>query len=192
MAMPVPEVEETQLNMTPMIDVVFQLVTFFLLTLHFAAPEDRIDSELPKDRGLSPTPTIVKDFENIKVKLFRKNKENLDEAVTKIKIGNNWEIMLPKGRWPVDSNSKASKDFQKEYDKVLAIVVAKIKEEWQKQNNSLEVHGEISAPPPDGPAVPHGDVVRILDSFLSAGLTLINFEGAGAPLPTKEGGSMYN
>jgi hypothetical protein len=192
MAMAVPEVEDTQLNMTPMIDVVFQLVTFFLLTLKFTTPEGRIDSELPKDRGLAPTPTIIKDFENIKVKLFRKNKENLDEAATKIKIGNNWEIMLPKGRWPTDSNSEAAKNFQKEYDKILGTIVAKIKEEWQKQNNSPEVHGEISAPPPDGPAVPHGDVVRILDSFLAAGLKMINFEGAGAPLPSREGGHMYN
>lgn len=41
--------EDTSLNLTPLIDVVFQLVLFFLLTLRFTSVDDRIDSALPKD-----------------------------------------------------------------------------------------------------------------------------------------------
>jgi hypothetical protein len=48
--------------------------------------------------------------------------------------------------------------------------------------------GEIETPPPKGAAVPHGDVMRILDSFLEAGVTDVNFGGAPAPLPKKAGG----
>jgi biopolymer transport protein ExbD len=46
MPMPVPKTEETTLNMTPMIDIVFQLVTFFLLTLDLAQKEF-VEVDLP-------------------------------------------------------------------------------------------------------------------------------------------------
>jgi biopolymer transport protein ExbD len=192
MPMKVPETEDTQLNMTPMIDIVFQLVTFFLLTLHFATPEDRIESQLPKDRGLAATPQFVTDFQNVKVKLFRKNKETPDEAFTKVKIGNDWEIALPKGRWRPGMPREEEEALQKEHDQKFAQIAAKIRDEWKKQDNSPEVHGEISAPPPDGGAVPHGDIVRVLDIFLEVGMKEVNFEGGAAPLPTAEGGNMYN
>ena len=40
-----------ELDMTPMIDVVFQLLIFFMLTLHFQEVEGRLLSTLPKDKG---------------------------------------------------------------------------------------------------------------------------------------------
>ncbi|HEX7899874.1 MAG TPA: biopolymer transporter ExbD [Planctomycetota bacterium] len=46
------EVAAEQLNMTPMIDVVFQLLIFFMLTMHFQEVEGKMLSQLPKDKGL--------------------------------------------------------------------------------------------------------------------------------------------
>jgi len=40
-----------QADMTPMIDVVFQLLIFFLCNLQYRTFEGRIDAFLPKDRG---------------------------------------------------------------------------------------------------------------------------------------------
>ena len=51
MSVDFPEPEETEMNMTPMIDIVFQLIIFFLLSLKFKTIDRRIDSQLPKDRG---------------------------------------------------------------------------------------------------------------------------------------------
>src|SRR5687767_10641962 len=93
--MPVPEVEDTAMNMTPMIDIVFQLIVFFLLTLRFSTPEYRIDSQLPKDRGLAATPQFVSDLGAIKVKVFRKDKDKGNAAWTKVKVGNDWEDKFP-------------------------------------------------------------------------------------------------
>lgn len=45
------ETANTELNMTPMIDIVFQLILFFLFNLRFKSIDFRIDSMLPKDRG---------------------------------------------------------------------------------------------------------------------------------------------
>ncbi|HLU47674.1 MAG TPA: biopolymer transporter ExbD, partial [Planctomycetota bacterium] len=46
--------DEELLDMTPMIDVVFQLLIFFLLSAKFIALETQIQSFLPKDQGLAP------------------------------------------------------------------------------------------------------------------------------------------
>jgi hypothetical protein len=187
MAMKMPKPEDTEMNMTPMIDIVFQLIVFFMLTLKFKSVDHRIESQLPKDRGLQATPQFVSDLQAIKVKLFRKNKDNPAEAYTKIKVGNDWETTLPKGIWT--GIWEQDLDRHKAYETTFARLTAKIKEDWARQDNNPEVKGEIAAPPPDGGAVPHGDVVRVLDTFLMLGLTQINFEGAMAPLSASEGGS---
>jgi biopolymer transport protein ExbD len=46
-----PEVQAEPLNMTPMIDVVFQLLIFFMLTMQFKEVEGKLLSQLPKQYG---------------------------------------------------------------------------------------------------------------------------------------------
>ncbi len=46
--------EEIAGDMTPMIDVIFQLVLFFVFSMKFIAFEGQIQSFLPKDRGQGP------------------------------------------------------------------------------------------------------------------------------------------
>ena len=41
-------------NMTPMIDVVFNLLIYFVLTASFAAPEGLFESKMPRSHGLQP------------------------------------------------------------------------------------------------------------------------------------------
>ena len=53
-----PKVDEAP--MTPMIDIVFQLLIFFMLTMQFKEVEGKLISQLPKDRGL---PKKVFDFQ---------------------------------------------------------------------------------------------------------------------------------
>jgi len=45
--------EEVKPDMTPMIDVTFLLLIFFIVTLKFKVLEGRLDAALPKDRGTS-------------------------------------------------------------------------------------------------------------------------------------------
>ena len=88
MATKIPESEETEMNMTPMIDIVFQLIIFFLLSLKFKTVDQRIQSELPKDRGIQATSSFVDDLPTLKVKLFRRNMDNKAEAFTRVRVGN--------------------------------------------------------------------------------------------------------
>lgn len=44
--------EETKLNLTPMLDCIFNLLFFFMMTLHFHLQEAHLEAYLPKDSGI--------------------------------------------------------------------------------------------------------------------------------------------
>ena len=62
---------------------------------------------------------------------------------------------------------------------------AAIEARLRQLQSGTPLPGEIVCPEPTGSFVPHGDVVRVLDSYLGAGITNVNFEGTRAPLPRK-------
>ena len=45
------ELEEVVLDLTPMIDIVFNLLIFFMCATKFRTPEGVIEAFLPKDKG---------------------------------------------------------------------------------------------------------------------------------------------
>jgi biopolymer transport protein ExbD len=61
--------EGFEINMTPMIDVIFQLVLFFVFSMKFMAFEGQINSFLPKNRGLDAAVPSM-DLELRQVTLF--------------------------------------------------------------------------------------------------------------------------
>jgi biopolymer transport protein ExbD len=50
------EEKPEELNMTPMIDVVFQLLIFFMLTMKFSEVEGKLLTTLPREKGTASTP----------------------------------------------------------------------------------------------------------------------------------------
>ncbi|MCP4093936.1 MAG: hypothetical protein GY747_10855 [Planctomycetes bacterium] len=60
--------EEINPDMTPMIDVTFLLLIFFIVTLKFKVLEGRLDAALPKDRGTSTSE--AEEIEKIDIMLF--------------------------------------------------------------------------------------------------------------------------
>src|SRR5262245_34309191 len=174
MPMKIPATSDSALNMTPMIDIVFQLILFFLFSIHFKSLEYRIESSLPKDRGLKATPQIVTPIPAIKVGLFRINSDDPQQAYTKIKILG-YELVLKPYVWTGKrvTDSQLEDERDQEFAKVTAKIRALLKD-------APEFKGEIDTPPPFGGSVPHADVVRILDCFLEAGVKEVNFTGAAA------------
>ncbi len=68
--MKIPQEERPgELNMTPMIDVVFQLLIFFMLSMHFTRIEGKLITTLPKDKGQSSLPPQQQDLQQIHVYL---------------------------------------------------------------------------------------------------------------------------
>ncbi len=53
-------------NMMPMIDVIFQLLIFFMLSMHFREVEGKLLSQLPKGKGPHPAPAPPQ-FQEVRV-----------------------------------------------------------------------------------------------------------------------------
>lgn len=178
------EAPETELNMTPMIDIVFQLIIFFLLTLKFKTIDRRIDSMLPKDRGpMNSSPPPVDEYK-IKFKVFRRDLADSARAHTLVKLDNSMQFRLPSG-WKgrrVESPTRID-----QYDAVIRRITEAVRERIAAYGgNPFDVKGEIVAPLPHGGAVPHGDVVALLNTFIDVGMLDVRFEGAPNPLSRSE------
>lgn len=63
----IQEEKPLELNMTPMIDVVFQLLIFFMLSMHFKEVEGKLLSQLPKDKGLAPTHQLQPELQEVRI-----------------------------------------------------------------------------------------------------------------------------
>ena len=181
-----PEPDDTELNMTPMIDIAFQLIIFFLLSLKFKTVDERIDAMLPKDRGPQPRPDWIDAETKIKVKVFRRDLDDPQRAYTLIKVDNAAQYRLPTGWRGRRIEQEKAPERVRQYDAVVASVQSEISKRLAIYGGADKVKGEISAPPPRGGAVPHGDVIALLDAFLREGVTNVNFEGTPPPLNTTE------
>lgn len=53
--------------MTPMIDVIFQLLIFFILTMKFKQEEGKLLSQLPKDKGLASSSVPQPELQEVRV-----------------------------------------------------------------------------------------------------------------------------
>lgn len=178
------EGDQLELNMTPMIDIVFQLIVFFLLSLKFKDVDRRIETMMPKDRGPRPDVVIVPDDDRVKVKVFRRNLQDERRVHTLVKVDNAARFKLPEG-WR--GRLKESRRRVAEYDRVLTSIRGLIENRIAMYGGiPSAVKGEIKAPPPRGGAVPHGDVIALLDLFIQAGITDVQFEGQATPLNSRE------
>ena len=135
-------------NMTPMIDVCFQLIVVFLCSMKFRTLDQKIEAFLPKDVGLNTSPATDSTVETkVDVKLRRKKGEEITRIlVLDNSIGNS----SAPGIW--NALAARLKDFTK---------------------GDQKVKGEIAAEN----EVPHEDVMHTLDSFMAAKLTNVSFRG---------------
>ena len=70
------ETDEIKQDMTPMIDVVFQLMIFFMCTIKFKTLEGKLQAYLPKDVGVNPTPSDIKlEKVDIVIKVLKEGKK---------------------------------------------------------------------------------------------------------------------
>ena len=70
------------LNVTPLIDIIFCLIIFFMCSFKFKQLEGKIDSWLPKDKGVHGTPVTNPVLEEIRV-IMTLDKET-NSVVTKL------------------------------------------------------------------------------------------------------------
>jgi biopolymer transport protein ExbD len=138
---------KSEANMTPMIDVVFQLIIVFLCSMKFRTLDMKIEAFLPKDVGLSAAPATSDVETKVNVALKRKKGET---ATTIYLLDTRLGTASAEGIW--NTLQTRLKEFV---------------------NKDSTVKAQIDA----DADVPHGDVMRALDSFTGANLSNVVFRG---------------
>ena len=179
--------EAFALNLTPMIDVVFQLIIFFMCAMKFKTLEKKIEAYLPKDRGMAKTPERIEERVTIKVVLKQEQNEGVphfwlfNEDVGR--IGSDTGVRrLPSDAvyTKAEQKRKYEADHKAFWNRYVANKVKLLQdriEEHYKRDPTLP--GQIDA----GPHVRHEYVVAVLDAFMRAGMTEITFVGEPPPRP---------
>ena len=75
------------INVTPLVDVIFCLCIFFFCSFHFRQLEGKMESWLPKDKGVNATPVVKLELDEVRIFLdYRANAADASQAVTR-KVG---------------------------------------------------------------------------------------------------------
>jgi hypothetical protein len=157
--------------MTPMIDIVFQLILFFLFNLRFKSIDFRIDSMLPKDKGVEITDVILPPSPRITVELFRTEADDPVKARTHAKLGAR--------RWVLPEVTADRKVRDAAFEEIAGAIVA-----LRGDSGMPGMPGTIQTPLPSGAYVPHADAIGVLDAFLIADVKDVAFDGVRYPEPT--------
>ena len=155
--------EPVRLNMTPMIDVVFQLIVFFIVSMKFKSLDMKIEAFLPKDRGLAATPSKPADVPKLVAVLKRQK----GEPTTRVKVNN------------ATLGEINDSDDRRTATRAVMDQLSKLAGEARARAGAAadEVKGEVDA----SPLVPTGDVIRAVDAFIAGGLKDVTFIGTPPP-----------
>ena len=153
--------EKAELEMTPMIDVTFLLLIFFMCTLKFKTLEGKLAAYLPKDVGVNSTD--AEPVEKVEIILQVQNEGNKLDAEGKPWQGN--------GRFVYDDSRVIQYSVGARKTTSLKDISKRLK--------------DLHRQDPERPAtidarsgVVYGDVVQVLDEALFAEFTDITFVGA--------------
>lgn len=161
-----------EIPMTPMIDVIFQLIIFFMLMPMNRTIEGRLFSQLPKDKGLMSMPVSKPEFKEVRVKL-RHNKETKTTAIAieKQPVG---EVGCTV--FPVQAGSE--KRPQRAGDKdVWNTLSAQIKEAYDRTPSSRDPTQMAPVILDADETVPWEHVIGVVDACKKMGIDNIEFVG---------------
>ncbi|MCC7171432.1 MAG: biopolymer transporter ExbD [Planctomycetes bacterium] len=162
---------ETKMDMTPMIDVTFQLIIFFMCNIKFKMLEGKLQTYLPKDVGVNTTPQD-KVLEKVDVRIIRKvTKKELD--LDNIDRYREWssaggttmdQVQILLQGAPV----KDLKSLQAQLNEIRRKIPAPTD---PKEEDSIKMNLEPMA------GVLYEDVVQVVDIALGAKFTSLTFRG---------------
>jgi biopolymer transport protein ExbD len=152
------EEKDPQLEITPMIDVTFLLLIFFMCSIKFKQLEGKLDSYLPKDTGVTATNILEIPDEPIRVQL------RVGGGKTKITVNGKTVANLTIPKAPQTTADEQQLKTLIPLDD-LRVQVGTI----HRQNPELKCIID-----PDE-RVPNMHVIAALDACLAAGIENINF-----------------
>ncbi len=160
--------EEILMDLTPMIDVTFLLLIFFMLTIKFKILEGKLQSLLPLDKGLASTPAKIEteDVEIVmKVTEETKNRPSSQRQVRYFRNASNTPFGVSKPAWDDETKGFVSEPA----DTMLKIKAHLV----DVRKSSPDSKAKINA----WPEVPTDRVVNVLNMMIEAGYTDISYSG---------------
>lgn len=174
---------DVELSLTPMIDVTFLLLIYFMVTSKFKKSEGKIDAFLPRDRGLGTSSPQAVTETRIKLLWYDLNENrptNADVGRCVLKIGKRvFPSVYYRDDYTIIDRKRVnlgSPDFG-----ALRDYLANAKLEWKPPRGADAKKGMpviIDA----RTKVPFRFVVRSLNACLEAGLQDITFAAAANPI----------
>lgn len=157
-----PDLSPMKSDMTPMIDVTFQLLIFFMLTIEFKQLEGKLAAYLPKDVGVNTSQAEPKEKVEIVLRVAAEGAK-LDPNT-----GNPW---TGEGPFKYSEDRKIDISIGPKTTRDLDVVMARLKE---LKLQDPERPATIDA----YPGTVYEDVIKVLDVVLLADYTDVTFIGA--------------
>ncbi len=133
-SLPRRRLEKVAVNMTPMIDVVFQLMIFFMLTFNIIAPEGDFDVRMPlskssaeplDDLQLPPIQVrLVSDAEGMLTGILMNGEPVKDFDELRQRVASFVDIALESGASLEDVELEIDSDYQLDYINVVDAITA--------------------------------------------------------------------
>jgi biopolymer transport protein ExbD len=153
--------EEAKMDMTPMIDVVFQLIIFFMCNIKYKTLEGRLDAYLPKDVGVNTAPATQIEKVEITIKVVEVGERRDPKNINQPWIGKGtYEYVGRKVSYQIGPRKTADIG---EVRKVLA----QLHRENPERKSTIDCR----------PGTIYADMIPVLDAAVDAGFTDITFVG---------------
>ncbi len=173
-------VDELEIDLTPMIDVVFQLIIFFMCIMKFKTLEKKIAAYLPKDVGLAKTQQEIPEKLKIQVTIHQKESQGVPRYfLMNTEIGGNIGVGVPPlvppdDKAPSDEKMAYQKEYERHWAQYIKPKLDLLRSEVERYHRQdVEAPGELKA----GPDVRHAFVIGALDCYLHAGMKEVTFVG---------------
>lgn len=153
--------EEYKMEMTPMIDVVFLLLIFFLCTIKFKTLEGKLAAYLPKDVGVNQGQADPVEKVEVKVRVLRQGEKRDPNDQRKPWSG--------EGRFEYVGREVAYSIGPRRVEDLEAL------ESHLERLHRADPERKATIAPLSGTV--YGDVVPVLDMAIQAGFTDITFVG---------------
>ncbi len=157
--------EATRIEMTPMIDVTFLLLVFFLCSIHFKVLEGKPQTFLPKDCGVNPSGRPLP-FERVDLRLERietRAQRDLEQTA----VFRDW-------RW---SEDQVALWLQGARVQGLRQMAAELRRMRRALPATAGEDDPLCMTVSAAPGTIYEDVIRIVDVILDAGITDVTFRG---------------
>jgi biopolymer transport protein ExbD len=161
--------EEVHMEMTPMIDVTFLLLIFFLCTIKFKILEGKLAAYLPKDVGVNSSPAEPK--EKIEIVIM------VDVAGSKV-YATGKDMGLP---WQGENDRRFEFTGRKLIYQIGPRKTKKLTEVGKWMKDFFRKDPESPTTIDCRPGTVYGDMVPVLDVTVDAGFSQITFIGEKQP-----------